>query len=56
VGLSPADFADMMTHLEQYQEKRARGAATAGKDPRALDYLSTHPDTAQRIERARNYR
>jgi predicted Zn-dependent protease len=55
-GLSPNDFADIMTRLEQYQTKHAGAAAADPKGPRALDYLSTHPDTAQRVERARNYR
>jgi Zn-dependent protease with chaperone function len=55
-GMSPADFADIMTRLEDYQKKHAGGATAGDKGERALDYLSTHPDTAQRIERARNYR
>jgi predicted Zn-dependent protease len=55
-GLSPTDFADIMTRLEEHEKKRAGAAAADDKGPRALDYLSTHPDTAKRIERARNYR
>ena len=55
-GLSANDFADIMTRLEQYSKKHAGETAADGKGPRVPDYLSTHPDIAQRIERARNYR
>lgn len=41
IGSSPRHFADMITLMEG---ERSRGA---------LDYLSSHPSTAKRIERAR---
>jgi Zn-dependent protease with chaperone function len=43
-GISPKAFADIMALLEKEHEKR--GGA------RSSDYLSTHPATAKRIERA----
>lgn len=46
-GFSAQDFADMLTRLAAAQAQRGGGA---------LDYLSTHPDTAARIERARRAR
>ena len=61
IGLSPQFFADMMLLMEK---QRGRPAGTAG-DGKAgapsgashtLDYLSTHPATAERIQRARDYR
>jgi Zn-dependent protease with chaperone function len=50
VGLSPRAFADMMKLLENH-EQRARGARGKGESD-MIDYLSTHPATQRRIERA----
>lgn len=61
VGLSPEYFADIMVLLEKHRE-HAAGTKEQGKDatsagaPGTLDYLSTHPATAERIQRARDYR
>ena len=54
-GLSPLDFADIMTRLSDHQKKRLGEPESNEKSARVLDYLSMHPDTAQRIERARNF-
>ena len=53
VGLSPKFFADIMLLLEK-QRGRGAGAPDADKvdKPHTLDYLSTHPATAERIARA----
>lgn len=61
IGLSPVYFAEFMELLDQHQQARAaaRKGAPDGKPadtPHALDYLSTHPATADRIQRARDYR
>lgn len=53
VGISPKHFAKIMTRLEEHRQKgadskKADGAGGEG----APDYLSTHPATAKRIERA----
>jgi Zn-dependent protease with chaperone function len=45
IGISPRHFADMLRRLEG-----SRGGAARGE--RALDYLSSHPATEKRIERA----
>lgn len=47
VGISPEAFADVMVLLEK------SAGAKAEPGGHALDYLSTHPATASRIERAR---
>jgi Zn-dependent protease with chaperone function len=47
LGISPRAFGEMMALLENEEKRRA--AAQSG---RALDYFSTHPPTAKRIERA----
>ena len=59
IGLAPAHFADMMELLEKRrdagkgkQDKDATPVETAGSQ----DYLSTHPASAERIQRARDYR
>ena len=54
VGLSPKHFAEIMTLLEEHRNKK-RGPQSGDKaasSSGALDYLSTHPVTAERIERA----
>lgn len=54
IGLSPKYFAEIMTRLEEYNDKHSgsqSNAKTAEKNG-TLDYLSTHPDTARRIQRA----
>lgn len=51
IGLSPRDFAEMLTRLEEFRAKETGAKSPAGE--RTVDYLSTHPATAQRIERAR---
>jgi predicted Zn-dependent protease len=45
IGISPRHFADILRRLES-----TRGAG--GRGERALDYLSSHPATEKRIERA----
>ncbi len=50
VGISPRHFADLMTLLEDH-EKRSRGTQAKGESA-TIDYLSTHPATRRRIERA----
>jgi Zn-dependent protease with chaperone function len=47
LGMSPKSFGEMMTLLENGEKRRA-----AAKSAGALDYFSTHPSTAKRIERA----
>jgi len=47
LGLSPRAFGEMMLLLESGEKRRA-----AAKSGEALDYFSTHPSTAKRIERA----
>jgi hypothetical protein len=51
IGLSPRDFAEILTRLEEFRAKETGAKSTPGE--RTFDYLSTHPATAQRIERAR---
>ena len=46
VGLSPKAFADIMLLLEKSRQKASGGGTR--------DYLSTHPATAKRIQRALN--
>ncbi len=49
IGLSPKYFAEILARME----RQKRGRAAAGKDGRGgFGYLSTHPATAERIERA----
>ena len=51
IGLSPRDFAEILTLLDEFHSKRLHiEKSAAGKGDR--DYLSTHPATARRIERA----
>jgi len=50
VGISPRHFAEMMKRLEEH-EQRSQGVKAQGETSLA-DYLSTHPVTRQRIERA----
>jgi Zn-dependent protease with chaperone function len=50
VGISPRHFAEMMKRLEAHEQSRA-GPKRRG-DSSVNDYLSTHPATARRIERA----
>ena len=52
LGVSPKNFADMLILMEDYHEKKAGGGKGASSASGALDYLSTHPLTAKRIERA----
>jgi Zn-dependent protease with chaperone function len=61
VGLSPQYFADIMQLMEKQRDRRAgttdkKKAGTPPDATRTLDYLSTHPATAERIQRAREYR
>ena len=51
IGLSPRDFAEILTRLEEFHGKEA-GAKKSAAGERTFDYLSTHPATARRIERA----
>jgi Zn-dependent protease with chaperone function len=56
IGSSPKYFAEMMTLLEDYHTRKTGAPRDGGKGGKAArgvsDYLSTHPDTAKRIERA----
>ena len=61
IGLSAQYFAEIMTLLEQQHNARSgtpaeKTDAARTNSRHALDYLSTHPATAERIDRARNYR
>lgn len=47
-GIPPRRFAEMMTRLEASHGNRS----ATDSDGKSLDYLSTHPDTAKRIQRA----
>jgi Zn-dependent protease with chaperone function len=47
LGISPRAFGEMMALLENDERRRA-----GAKSGRPLDYFSTHPSTARRIERA----
>ena len=51
IGLSPKDFAEIIARLEEFRSKDA-GATRSNTGERNMDYLSTHPATARRIERA----
>jgi predicted Zn-dependent protease len=51
IGLSPRDFAEILTRLEEFHG-RETGAKKSAPGERTFDYLSTHPATARRIERA----
>jgi predicted Zn-dependent protease len=51
IGLSPRDFAEILTRLEEYRGEKIGSGKSAGSE-HPLDYLSTHPATAQRIQRA----
>jgi Zn-dependent protease with chaperone function len=51
VGISPRAFAEMMELFQMHFEGRSKGKRKAAGDE-ALDYFSTHPATARRIERA----
>lgn len=57
IGLSPKYFAEMLTRLESEHaaKKQAADEAKSGKSSDsspAFDYLSTHPNTTERIQRA----
>ena len=51
IGLSPRVFAEIMTRLDEFRTDGG-GAKKSVSGEHPLDYLSTHPATAQRIERA----
>ena len=52
LGMSPELFAEAMERLQQtYQHKHK----TDDEEPGLFSYFSSHPETTQRIERARNY-
>jgi predicted Zn-dependent protease len=51
IGLSPRVFAEIMTRLDEFRTDGG-GAKKSASGEHPLDYLSTHPATAQRIERA----
>ncbi|HUO44778.1 MAG TPA: M48 family metallopeptidase [Burkholderiales bacterium] len=56
IGLSPKYFADMLTRLQTAHSEKQKAADKSGngrsENNRVFDYLSTHPDTAERIQRA----
>ena len=60
-GSSPKYFAEIMTLLERHRDKESSKNEKGGKDNKPAvrgsvpDYLSTHPVTAERIKRAREY-
>jgi Zn-dependent protease with chaperone function len=49
IGISPSRFADALQRLEDAHAKKTKARSDAASN----DYLSTHPTTARRIERAR---
>ena len=51
IGLSPRVFAEIMTRLDGFRTD-GRRAKKSASGAHTLDYLSTHPATAQRVERA----
>jgi len=51
IGLSPRVFAEIMTRLDEFRTDGG-GAKKSASGAHTLDYLSTHPATAQRVERA----
>jgi len=51
VGISPRAFAEVMELFQKHFEGRSKGKRKAPGEE-ALDYVSTHPATARRIERA----
>lgn len=55
IGLSPAHFAEIMELMEKRRAAGKKDAGDADPDDSA-GYLSTHPATAERIQRARDYR
>ena len=58
IGLSPKYFAEIMTLLERHRDQRSPLQKCEGgvcKGESVPDYLSTHPATAKRIERALTY-
>lgn len=55
IGISPAAFAEILTRLEDRRQgdpDRAGGNSRKADAERSRDYLSTHPASARRIERA----
>jgi len=55
-GLSTKHFADIMARMEAFRSRETGSEKSSGKSAtgldRVLDYLSSHPATARRIERA----
>lgn len=53
-GISTRHFADIMARMEAAHSRAGNAAGSKGKAAdKVQDYLSTHPATAERIERAR---
>jgi len=52
-GLSPAPLADALEKLEAFYGAKNRRPDREGKDGDFLDWLSSHPDTAERVQRLR---
>ena len=53
LGIAPANFADILERLEQSHGARERAGKERAKGTQPGDYLSTHPSTSRRVERAR---
>lgn len=49
-GIPPGHMADLLERLESSRRKDATGA---GEEPAAIDYLSSHPATAERLRTLR---
>jgi predicted Zn-dependent protease len=56
IGLSPVYFAEIMELLEKRRDSASKKDAKDSASDGSAGYLSTHPATAERIQRARNYR
>lgn len=58
--IDPKAFSDIMHRMEAYMEGTDLGDGEKAREPREgdnslMDYLSSHPNTAERIERAKQY-
>lgn len=45
------NFADILTRIEASAKKREEKSESEGKGAKIFEYLSTHPDTVQRVKR-----
>jgi Zn-dependent protease with chaperone function len=49
--IATASFANILTRIEDSQQQRREKVESEGEDSSIFEYLSTHPDTAQRVKR-----